>query len=94
MSAIHFNGAFDTADVTNMMSMFNGCRNIRSLDLSSFNTARVKKMSSMFKDCKKLTTLHVRNWNTCPIDTKDMFKGCSLPREVVSAILSDETVST
>ena len=37
-------GYINTAEVTDMDNMFQGCTNLKELDLSSFNTAKVKDM--------------------------------------------------
>ena len=39
---------FDTSQVTNMSSMFEGCGKLTTIDLSNFNTSKVTDMSSMF----------------------------------------------
>ena len=48
---------FDTSAVTDMRSMFYGCSNLTTLDLSSFNTSSVTFMGGMFYDCGNLTTI-------------------------------------
>ena len=48
---------FDTSNVTNMNSMFNGCESLTDLDLSTFNTAKVTGMDGMFAACKSLKSL-------------------------------------
>ena len=48
---------FNTANVTNMGTMFRYCSGLTDLDLSNFNTANVTDMYSMFSDCTALTTL-------------------------------------
>ena len=48
---------FDTSAVTNMSSMFDGCSNLTTLDVSNFNTSAVTNMSSMFYGCSKLTSI-------------------------------------
>ena len=54
---------FDTSNVTDMHTMFYGCTQLTSLDLSSFNTAKVTDMRYMFRDCPLLTTIYVgTNW--------------------------------
>ena len=42
---------FDTSKVTNMAWMFNYCRSLINLDLSSFDTSNVTDMSYMFREC-------------------------------------------
>ena len=40
-----------------MSSMFNGCSNLTTLDLSNFNTSSVTNMSYMFYRCSSLTSI-------------------------------------
>lgn len=86
--------SLDTAKVRYMRSMFSNCSSLEALDLSSFHTFNVANMEKMFYKCGKLTTLKVVNWNTVDINTNEMFTDCSLPQEIISAILSGKWVST
>ena len=45
---------FDTSNVTNMSSLFEGCRRLTSLDLSGFDTSKVINMNGMFESCESL----------------------------------------
>ena len=47
-----------------MSYMFDQCKNLAELDVSSWNTSRVTKMKCMFQQCYNLTELDVSNWNT------------------------------
>ena len=67
----------DTSNVTTMRSMFNGCQNLTSLDLSNFDTSNVTNMYSMFYDCINLTLLDLNNFNTSNVtDMGSMFCYC------------------
>ncbi len=67
----------DTSNVTNMQSMFDGCSNLTSLDLSSFNTSKVKNMSYVFYSCSNLTELNVSNFDTTNVTNMNaMFYSC------------------
>ena len=67
----------NTSEVTTMRSMFNGCKNLTSLDLSHFNTANVTSMRCLFYNCSKLTSLDVSNFNTAKVtDMTGMFYNC------------------
>ena len=46
-----WDGATEPSSVTGMGSMFNGCTNLESVNLSSFDTHSVISMSSMFQGC-------------------------------------------
>ena len=73
---IKFNG-FDTSKVTDMNSMFNRCRNITSLDLSSWDVSNVTDMFDMFGGCISLTSLDLSGWNTRKVtDMTNMFSSC------------------
>ena len=48
---------FDTTHVTDMSKMFQNCRLINTVEISSFNTENVENMSKMFDGCKKLNKL-------------------------------------
>ena len=69
---------FNTSNVTNMASMFDGCYSLTTLDLSSFNTSSVTDMKMMFYGCTNLTTIYVRSgWSTANVtESSYMFEGC------------------
>ena len=67
-----------TDDVTSMESMFNGCSELTSLDLTHFNTANVTNMSHMFYNCPALTSLDLSTWDTGNVTNMDwMFRLCT-----------------
>ena len=68
----------NTANVTDMNSMFYGCSALKSLDLTTFNTENVRDMNFMFLKCSALTSLDLKNFNTENVtDMYNMFDGCS-----------------
>ena len=68
----------NTSQVTDMSSMFWGCSNLTSLDLSSFNTENVTNMYGMFGGCSSLESLDLSSFNTGNVtNTYRMFGGCS-----------------
>ena len=68
----------NTANVTNMESMFCGLRKIHSLDLSSFNTSKVTSMKNMFNDCAQLFSIDLSSFDTYNVvDMSYMFAHCS-----------------
>ena len=70
--------SFNTANVTNMGTMFTYCSALTSLDLSSFNTANVTNMADMFRGCEGLTHLDLSNFNTSKVTDMDyMFLWCN-----------------
>ena len=57
-----------------MMSMFEGCEKMISIDLSNFNTGKVTVMNNMFKRCTQLEKLNVSKFNTeNVINMEEMF---------------------
>jgi surface protein len=60
--------SFNTANVTDMNSMFFYCYSLKTLDVSSFNTANVTDMSNMFSGCKALKTFDLRTFNTSKVE--------------------------
>lgn len=58
----------DTSGVEDMHSMFYGCKNLTSLDLSSFDTSNVKTIYQMFDGCERLTSLDLSSFDTTKID--------------------------
>lgn len=63
----------DTSNVTNMRSMFDGCKALGSVgDISGWNTANVTDMQKMFNNCWALKSLNLSGWNTANVT--DMFK--------------------
>ena len=67
----------NTANVTDMSSMFLACGSLTSLDVSNFNTANVTNMNNMFCACYGLTSLDVSNFNTTNVtNMSGMFYQC------------------
>jgi surface protein len=54
--------------------MFNNCKSLISLDLSSFDTSKVSTMYGMFRDCSKLASLDISNFRT----TKELLSMCGM----------------
>ena len=68
----------DTSLVTDMGSMFSGCRSLTSLDLVPLDTSQVTDMYRMFYDCSSLTSLDLAPLDTSQVTgMNSMFTGCS-----------------
>ena len=77
MTAIEGLEYLNTAIVTDMSNMFNGCKALESLNLSTFNTDKVTDMSGMFDSCEALTELNLTNFNTANVtNMAEMFFYC------------------
>lgn len=60
-----------------MMSMFQGCKSLKALDLSSFNGRAVVNMENMFADCPALTHLDLSYFYPKKVKVlKGMFFNC------------------
>ena len=58
--------------------MFQECKSLTSLNLSSFNTSNVTTMLWMFTKCSSLTNLDLSNFNTSNVtEMRGMFSNCS-----------------
>ena len=81
---------WDTSDVTDMHSMFNGCTYVDKFEAGKWDTSKVTDMSGMFSQnykssipqynaqYMKCTIIDVSNWNTSNVtDMSNMFSGCN-----------------
>lgn len=68
----------NTAQTSDMDSMFKDCSSLVSIDLSSFDTTQVSDMNSMFSGCSALTALDLSSFQTTRVEKmSSMFSGCS-----------------
>ena len=68
----------NTAQMTDMSSMFVLCGKVKSLDLSSFNTENVTDMSFMFAYSQSLESVNLMSFNIDKVENmREMFNGCS-----------------
>ena len=64
--------------MTSMANMFNNCKALKDLDLSSFDTSKVTDMSSMFSNCSALSSLDLSSFDTSKVTRMNsMFWTCS-----------------
>ena len=68
----------NTANVTDMSSLFDHCQKLTSLDLSNFNTAKVTNMNRMFSNCSNLKTIYASDkFTTAAVtESENMFSYC------------------
>ena len=58
--------------------MFNYCKNLRSIDLSSFNTYLIKDTRCMFNYCESLISIDLNSFDTSNVtNMRSMFQYCS-----------------
>ncbi len=67
---------FNTTNVANMSTMFNGCVSLTILDLSNFNTSNVTSMQGTFDGCLSLTTT-INIMSTNVTSYAEMFKNAA-----------------
>ena len=62
-----------------MISMFQNCMKLTSLNMSNFDTSKVTEMNYMFFRCTSLTTIYCGNgWNTGNVNSSSrMFEDCN-----------------
>lgn len=88
----------DTTNVTNMKSVFWGCKKLKEIDVSSFDTSKVTNLGGVFACCDTLTTIKgLENWNTAQANDMSLLFGlCPNLKEVnVSSFdTSNVTIST
>ena len=69
-----------------MQGMFDTCRSLTSLDVSSFKTGEATKMEYMFRSCSSLTTLDLSSFNVSPSCTKaSMFEKCTALKTIYAS---------
>ena len=67
----------NTANVTDMSYLFEGCTVLKNLDVSKLNTANVTNMYAMFRGCQSLQRLNLANFNTAKVKNFGrMFEDC------------------
>ena len=69
----------NTANVTDMSSLFDHCQKLTSLDLSNFNTAKVTNMNRMFSNCSNLKAIYASDkFKTAAVTkSENMFSYCN-----------------
>ena len=73
LSRIDFGNAFDTSNVTNMSSMFYGCKVLTELNVSGFDTAKVTNMCHMFQKCTMLIYPDLSGFDVSNVEHYDQF---------------------
>ena len=66
-----------TDKINNMQGMFEGCSQLKELDLSGWDVSNVMNMYCMFLSCYNLITLNLSGWDMGYVRNIDsMFEGC------------------
>lgn len=87
--------SFDTSNVTSMLEMFLGAKNLTSLNLDNFDTTNVTEMSGMFRGTSNLKTLDVSTFDTSKVATFwYMFLDSGIDSLDLSSFTIDKNVQT
>ena len=77
LTSLDLHSNFHTKNVEIMWDMFNGCSQLKSLDLGNFDTSKVTDMESMFEGCSSLTSLYLGSFITNNVQYMNkMFYNC------------------
>ena len=77
LNTLKLTNKFNTQNVEDMCSMFNSCKELKTINLSGFDTQNVEDMRYMFNLCKSLESLDLSNFNTQKVTLMDnMFNQC------------------
>ena len=77
LTSLDLHSNFHTKNVEIMWDMFNGCSQLKSLNLDNFDTSKVTDMESMFEGCSSLTVLSLNSFNTNNVQYMNkMFYNC------------------
>ena len=77
LNTLKLTNKFNTQKVEDMCSMFDSCKELKTINLSGFDTQNVEDMSKMFNLCKSLESLDLSNFNTQKVTLMDnMFNQC------------------
>ena len=95
LTAVEGLSNLNTDNVTYMISMFEKCSSLTTLDVSNFKTDNVTNMKSMFSGCSKLVTLDLSKFNTEKVtDMSLMFSDCRKLTSLNVSLFKTSNVTT
>ncbi len=69
--------SFHTEITVDFSRMFEGCKNLKILNIAVFRTPKAETFYGMFSGCESLTSLTLNNFDTRNVhDFRNMFSGC------------------
>ena len=80
LEGVNFGDDFKTDGVSEAISMFEGCKKLKYVDVENLDLGRCSNMKQMFKGCEALNRITI-NVNS-PITISEMFKNCKGLTEV------------
>ena len=83
-----------TKNVTNMEGVFQNCRLLTNIDVSSFDTSNVTDMSGMFTQCGGITNINLTSFDTSNVTRMvGMFGDCASLKEIDISSFKTEKVT-
>jgi surface protein len=68
----------DSSFITDLGSLFSGCKSLQYIDFLNFDSSKVTNMESMFSGCTSLLSIYLSNFVTSSVENMaSMFSGCS-----------------
>lgn len=80
LEGVNFGDDFKTDGVTEVISMFEGCKNLKYVDAENLDLGKCSNFKQMFEGCESLNRVTV-NFNYA-LNMRDMFKNCKGLTEV------------
>ena len=78
LTNVTFGSDFTLSKVSSLLSMFNSCSSLISVDLSTLNVSNITSIGSMFDGCTSLTNINFgNNFNTTNVSNMSyLFRNC------------------
>lgn len=83
-----------TLEKIDCYNMFNGCRNLSFVDLSSLGTKKITSAQSMFRECSKLTNIVFGDVKLNATQLSFMFSECKLLETIDTSFFDHEYQAT
>ena len=92
---IEFNNSITINEITNIKSLFSGCKNLNSLDLSFMDISHITNMDFMFYNSENLKYLNISSFDTSSINSMiSTFDGCiSLNYINIGSFIENDTLN-
>lgn len=86
--------SWNVSNVTNLVTMFDNCRNIKFLDFEDWDVSKVTNYQGMFRACTSLEKVNITKWNVLPTAIlTNMFSTCLKLYSLVGDYTIDEVIS-
>lgn len=86
--------SWNVSNVTNLITMFDNCVNIKFLDFEDWNVSKVTNYNGMFRGCSSLEKINITKWNILPTAVLGtMFSACTKLYSLVGDYTIEEVIS-